>query len=122
MSLKAIISDAAMDQETARGLFEAGAMLVLLDVPQGTEIGIDMQSWQAASNFKGIKMIPPGIHVIYFRYSCSDYLYFTLSCFTIYGTKGHSDCKFVSEVLVTNLANCHLDQASFNTSLKVRLL
>ena len=56
-----------MDQSTAQHLFDAGAMLVLLDVPPGTEIGIDMHSWQTGEKFKGIKMIPPGIHFIYFR-------------------------------------------------------
>jgi len=57
-----------MNQATAQHLFEAGAVLILLDVPYGTEIGINMNSWQAAENFKGIKMIPPGLHFIYFRY------------------------------------------------------
>ena len=56
-----------MDQSTAQQLFDVGAMLVLLDVPPETEIGIDMHSWQTGEKFKGIKMIPPGIHFIYFR-------------------------------------------------------
>ena len=56
-----------MDQATARHLFEVGAMVVFLDVPPGTEIGIDMHSWQTGENFKGIKMIPPGLHYIYFK-------------------------------------------------------
>lgn len=61
-----------MDQDTAQHLFEAGAMLLFLDVPPGTEIGIDMHSWQTGEKFKGIKMIPPGLHFIYFRYNlCS---------------------------------------------------
>ncbi|KAF6027201.1 hypothetical protein EB796_014491 [Bugula neritina] len=62
---------AEMNQATAQHLFEAGAVLILLDVPYGTEIGINMNSWQAAENFKGIKMIPPGLHFIYFS-SCSS--------------------------------------------------
>jgi len=56
-----------MDQDTAQTLFNQGAVLLLLDVPPRTEIGIDMHSWIAASKFKGIKMIPPGLHFIYFR-------------------------------------------------------
>ena len=55
-----------MDPETAKKLFESGATLILLDVPIGTEIGIDMQSWNTASEFKGIKMIPSGLHFVYF--------------------------------------------------------
>lgn len=56
-----------MDQMTAKHLFEVGAMLVLEGVPVGTEIGVDMHSWQTAHNFRGVKMIPPGMHFIYFR-------------------------------------------------------
>ena len=57
-----------MDQSVAQHLFDVGAMIILLDVPPGTEIGIDTKSWHSAENFKGIKMIPPGIHYIYFKY------------------------------------------------------
>ena len=56
-----------MDPDMARRLFEVGANLFLLDVPINTEIGVDMNSWHSGPNFKGIKMIPPGIHFIYWR-------------------------------------------------------
>ena len=56
-----------MDPDTARRLFEVGANLFLLGVPINTEIGVDMNSWHSGPNFKGIKMIPPGIHFIYWR-------------------------------------------------------
>ena len=56
-----------IDPDTARRLFEVGANLFLLDVPINTEIGVDMNSWHTGPNFKGIKMIPPGIHFIYWR-------------------------------------------------------
>lgn len=55
-----------MDPETAKKLFESGANVILLNVPPGTEIGIDMQSWRTGPEFKGIKMIPSGLHFIYF--------------------------------------------------------
>lgn len=58
-----------MDQETAKKLFDHGAVLVFLDVPVGTEFGIDFCSWNTGEKFMGIKMIPPGIHFIYYRYS-----------------------------------------------------
>jgi len=54
-----------MDREVAQRLFEVGAAVVLLDVPVGTEVGIDMNSWNVGKKFKGIKMIPPGIHFVY---------------------------------------------------------
>jgi hypothetical protein len=54
-----------MDPETAKRLFETGSTLILLDVPPTTEIGIDVQSWRSGAEFKGIKMIPSGLHFIY---------------------------------------------------------
>lgn len=59
-----------MDQETAKSLFEGGATLVLLDFPENSEFGIDYNSWRTGPKFRGVKMIPPGIHFIY--YSASD--------------------------------------------------
>ena len=58
-----------MDRQQAQKLYEEGAFLVLLDVPQNTEIGIDYNSWQSGPKFMGIKMIPPGIHYVYYRYA-----------------------------------------------------
>ncbi|KAM4571610.1 protein AAR2 homolog [Fundulus diaphanus] len=55
-----------MDPDVARRLFEEGATLVLLDVPRGTELGIDCKSWQVGPRFKGVKMIPPGLHFLHF--------------------------------------------------------
>ena len=55
----------SMDPDTARRLFEVGANMFLLDVPHNTEVGIDLNSWNTGPNFKGIKMIPPGVHFIY---------------------------------------------------------
>ena len=54
-----------MDQETAKTLFDNGAFLILLDVPAGTEIGIDLHSWRTGNEFRGIKMIPSGMHFVY---------------------------------------------------------
>ena len=54
-----------MDPEVAKKLFETGAFVILLDVPPGTEIGVDMQTWRSGPEFKGIKMIPSGLHFVY---------------------------------------------------------
>ncbi|XP_036390126.1 protein AAR2 homolog [Megalops cyprinoides] len=59
-----------MDPETARGLFEEGATLVLLGVPEGTELGMDYKSWQVGPRFRGLKMIPPGLHFLHYS-SCN---------------------------------------------------
>ncbi|XP_066279662.1 protein AAR2 homolog isoform X1 [Branchiostoma lanceolatum] len=53
-----------MNQETALRLFEEGAFFILLDVPVGTEFGIDYNSWQVGEKFKGVKMIPEGVHFV----------------------------------------------------------
>ena len=58
-----------VDQAFAQQLFNEGAALVLLNVPPKTEIGIDLKSWNTGEKFKGIKMIPPGLHFVYYRYS-----------------------------------------------------
>ncbi|XP_071390134.1 protein AAR2 homolog [Centroberyx affinis] len=55
-----------MDPDVARRLFEEGATLVLLGVPQGTELGIDYKSWQVGPRFRGVKMIPPGLHFLHY--------------------------------------------------------
>lgn len=55
-----------MDPELALQMFEEGGTLVLLGMPIGTEFGIDLSSWNVGERFKGVKMIPPGIHFIYF--------------------------------------------------------
>jgi A1 cistron-splicing factor AAR2 len=57
-----------MDQDTAQVLFREGAIFVFLDVPVGTEFGIDYNSWNVGPQFRGVKMIPPGVHFVYYRY------------------------------------------------------
>lgn len=60
-------SSIEMDPELAKRLLIEGGTLVLLDVPVGTEIGIDIKSWNSGENFKGIKMIPSGLHFVHYR-------------------------------------------------------
>lgn len=55
-----------MNQEIARKLMVDGATFVFLNVPSGTEFGIDMKSWNTGENFRGVKMIPPGLHYIFY--------------------------------------------------------
>ncbi|XP_007237712.1 protein AAR2 homolog isoform X2 [Astyanax mexicanus] len=63
---------ADMDPEVALGLFEEGATLVLLGVPEGTELGIDYKSWQVGPRFRGVKMIPPGMHFLHYSSVSSE--------------------------------------------------
>lgn len=55
-----------MDQETAKKLLVEGGTFVFLGVPQETQFGIDMQCWNTEEDFRGIKMIPPGLHYIHY--------------------------------------------------------
>ncbi|ORY06742.1 AAR2-domain-containing protein [Basidiobolus meristosporus CBS 931.73] len=59
-----------MDQETANALYEKGGFLLFLDAPENLEFGIDYNSWNIGPRFKGVKLIPPGLHFIY--YSVQD--------------------------------------------------
>lgn len=56
-----------MDQNIANELFHKLACLIIIDFPTGYDIGIDLYSWIAGERFKGIKLIPPGLHFIHFR-------------------------------------------------------
>ncbi|RKP05083.1 AAR2 protein-domain-containing protein [Thamnocephalis sphaerospora] len=55
-----------MDQDTARHLFYRLGTLLLLDAPDALEFGIDYNSWTIGPRFKGVKMIPPGVHFVYY--------------------------------------------------------
>ncbi|KAF8100006.1 hypothetical protein N665_0233s0009 [Sinapis alba] len=61
-----------MDSEKALELVKHGASLLFLDVPQHTFIGIDTQMFTVGPAFKGIKMIPPGIHFVFYSSSTRD--------------------------------------------------
>lgn len=53
-----------MDQELAKNLVKEGATFILKNFPMGSEFGIDMVSYNVGEKFKGVKMIPPGLHLI----------------------------------------------------------
>lgn len=56
-----------MNQHTAKQQFFQGAVFLFLDVPEGTSFGIDLKSWNVGEKFRGIKMIPPGIHYVFYN-------------------------------------------------------
>ncbi|MCP9261319.1 hypothetical protein DINM_004694 [Dirofilaria immitis] len=49
-----------MPSSLANHLYENGAFMIFLNVPQTTEFGIDYKSWHVGPKFLGLKMIPPG--------------------------------------------------------------
>lgn len=55
-----------MDQlnaEQAQALWEAGGFLIITDLPEGSEFGID-GTFHTVRKFSGIKFLPPGLHFI----------------------------------------------------------
>lgn len=57
----------SMEAGTAQRLFREGGTLIWLDMPVGAEFGCDLTAWNTAHKFKGVKMIPPGLHFFYWR-------------------------------------------------------
>ncbi|KAH9306538.1 hypothetical protein KI387_010942, partial [Taxus chinensis] len=55
-----------MDPDKALELVKHGASLLLLNIPPSTHFGIDTQMFTVGPNFKGMKMIPPGPHFVYY--------------------------------------------------------
>ncbi|KAM7456476.1 hypothetical protein BLSTO_02770 [Blastocystis sp. subtype 1] len=55
-----------MNQTFANKLNEEGAILLILDMPKGAEIGIDYNSWLVGESFLGFKMINPGFHCLFY--------------------------------------------------------
>eukprot|EP01029_Cantina_marsupialis_P013677 TRINITY_DN302_c0_g2_i1.p1 TRINITY_DN302_c0_g2~~TRINITY_DN302_c0_g2_i1.p1 ORF type:complete len:454 (+),score=127.47 TRINITY_DN302_c0_g2_i1:63-1424(+) len=50
---------------------EDTSVILCLDVPEGTNFGLDMMEFQCGPKFKGIKLIPPGVHYVHYS-SCSN--------------------------------------------------
>lgn len=57
-----------MNQEDAKKYIHRLGVLLCLDVPDGTEFGIDYHFWEVGPKFKGVKLIPLGIHYVFYWY------------------------------------------------------
>ena len=55
-----------MDPWQAENLFRKGAICIIEETPVRLEFGCDLNCWSLAENFRGMKMIPPGFHCIYY--------------------------------------------------------
>lgn len=58
-------SNMELDPDVAKRLFAEGAILIIAGVPIGTQFGIDLCSYTIGEKFRGVKMVPPGPHLIY---------------------------------------------------------
>lgn len=54
-----------MDGKLAQQLLANGAILIVAGCPVGTELGIDLNAYKVDERFRGVKMIPPGVHYVY---------------------------------------------------------
>ncbi len=61
-----------MDPERARELAAHGGTLLLLGVPPGTLVGIDQHVFTSGPKFQGVKMLPPGAHLVTTRVLALD--------------------------------------------------
>lgn len=55
-----------MDPKVLEGLKSRGATFVFLDVPAGTEFGMNMSTHTVGDKFCGIKFIPAGVHFVHY--------------------------------------------------------
>jgi A1 cistron-splicing factor AAR2 len=46
---------------------EDTAAVLCLGCPPGMEIGVDLRSWTSLPSFQGLKLLPPGVHLLYYR-------------------------------------------------------
>ena len=53
--------------EMVEKLYREGSFYIVKDLPVKTEFGIDMKSWNTGDKFLGLKMIPAGVHYIYYN-------------------------------------------------------
>ena len=58
--------DEDLSPEAANELYKEGGFYIVKNLPPGTEFGCDMKSWNTGEKFLGLKMIPAGIHYIYY--------------------------------------------------------
>jgi A1 cistron-splicing factor AAR2 len=58
-----------MDNWQAEHLFQNGAICIIEETPVRLEFGFDLNCWSLAENFRGMKMIPPGFHCMYYSSS-----------------------------------------------------
>lgn len=54
-----------IDATLAQQLLANGAILIVAGCPAGTEFGIDLNAYKVDERFRGVKMIPPGVHYVY---------------------------------------------------------
>uniref|UniRef100_A0A7R9U7N6 AAR2 splicing factor homolog n=1 Tax=Pinguiococcus pyrenoidosus TaxID=172671 RepID=A0A7R9U7N6_9STRA len=55
-----------MDRRSASQKLEDGSFLVLLESPEGLDVGLDCNHQHVLTKFRGFKMVPPGVHFLHY--------------------------------------------------------
>ena len=43
------------------------AILLCLDMPEGSMFGVDLKCWTTGPKFQGVRNVPAGAHFVYYR-------------------------------------------------------
>ena len=65
----------AVDRDTVHQAFLNGAFFIFLDPPKLMDFGVDGAYWRIGPRFAGLKMIPPGPHLLTWKYHFHLYIY-----------------------------------------------
>jgi len=90
-------SSSNIDQTTAKRLLKEGATLVVEGMPIGCEFGIDMNVYKVGEKFHGVKMIPVGLHLIYYSAVSKEQQVAPRSGFCHFFKRGEVMCKMWDE-------------------------
>lgn len=66
-SLESINPINEMPPEESKTFCDNGSYIFINGLPIGSEIGIDYYSWDLSGEFFGFKMVPPGVHLLYWK-------------------------------------------------------
>jgi A1 cistron-splicing factor AAR2 len=72
-----------LNQQDAQRLIKETGFLLLLNAPEGLELGIDNISWKTGAKFKGVKLIPYGAHLVFYSLKSEGHL-FKMGFFTYF--------------------------------------
>lgn len=61
-------------QEFAKQNIHRFGFLLLLDCPRKMRFSIDNQEWRINDKFKGLKLIPPGPHIVHYSLDDENHL------------------------------------------------
>lgn len=88
---------------SAEARFDFGGFLLMENVPTSPPIsvGIDLHEWTIDKNFRGFKMIPPGLHFIHYTHPqafvawtlphCSTFLFVDNSVWDSFTFSNHAN-------------------------------